>query len=100
MYQCLQTISIQYTNIEVQYTNMITKEQIKMARAALGWGVRELAVKAHVTANTVSRFENGADAMGTTIQAIEVALTDAGITFIPEDDSGGAGVRLNKTGKR
>ena len=33
--------------------------QIKMARAAVGWGVRELAKKAGVTANTVTRIENG-----------------------------------------
>jgi DNA-binding XRE family transcriptional regulator len=34
--------------------------QLRMARAAVGWGVRELAKKAGVTANTVTRIENGA----------------------------------------
>ena len=33
--------------------------QVRMARAAVGWGVRELAEKAGVTANTVTRIENG-----------------------------------------
>ena len=33
--------------------------QLRMARAAAGWGVRELAKKAGVTANTVTRIENG-----------------------------------------
>ena len=35
--------------------------QLKMARAAIGWGVRELAEKAGVTANTVTRIESGAE---------------------------------------
>ncbi len=78
---------------------MITREQVKMARAALGWGVRELAEKAGTTANTVSRFENGADAMGGTLGKIEAALTAAGIEFIPAGSyqgNGGPGVRLNR----
>jgi transcriptional regulator with XRE-family HTH domain len=33
--------------------------QLRMARAALRWGVRELAERAGVTANTVTRIENG-----------------------------------------
>jgi DNA-binding XRE family transcriptional regulator len=37
----------------------ITPSQIRMARAALSWSVRELAKRAGVAANTVSRFENG-----------------------------------------
>ncbi|SOE01911.1 helix-turn-helix domain-containing protein [Caenispirillum bisanense] len=76
---------------------MITRQQVKMARAALGWGVRELAEKAGVTANTVSRFENGADAYGETLGRIQRALETAGIVFIPEGQpspDGGAGVRL------
>lgn len=68
-----------------------------MARAALGWGVRDLAEKAGTTANTVSRFENGADAMGGTLSKIEAALEAAGVEFIPAGDyqgRGGPGVRL------
>lgn len=72
---------------------MITREQVKMARAALGWGVRELAEKAGVTANTISRYENGADALGGTLAKIERTLTEAGLEFIPEN-GGGAGVRF------
>ena len=80
---------------------MITREQVKMARAALGWGVRELAEKAGTTANTVSRFENGADAMGGTLAKIEAALEAAGAVFIPAGDyqgGGGPGVRLKGDG--
>lgn len=69
--------------------------QMKMARAALGWGVRELAEKAGVTANTVTRIENGADAKQSTIDALMAALETGGVQFIPEN-GGGAGVRLRK----
>jgi transcriptional regulator with XRE-family HTH domain len=69
--------------------------QLRMARAAVGWGVRELAEKAGVTANTVSRIELGADAKQSTVEAIQHALEEAGIVFIPEN-GGGAGVRLRK----
>ena len=72
---------------------MIDSVQVRMARAALGWGVRDLAVNAGITANTVSRFENGADALGNTIRKIQRALEDAGIEFIDEN-GGGPGVRL------
>ena len=74
---------------------MITREQVKMARAALGWGVRDLAAEARVSANTISRYENGADALGETLLKIERALKKAGVIFIDED-GGGPGVRLRK----
>lgn len=78
---------------------MLTRQQLKMARAALGWGVRDLAAKAGVTANTVSRFENGADAYGETLAKLQRALEAEGIVFIdpgaPSSD-GGPGVRLRE----
>ena len=64
-----------------------------MARAALGWSVRDLASRAGLAANTVSRFENGTDAYGETLTKIQRALEDAGIIFIDENDEG-PGVRL------
>ncbi|WP_240796805.1 helix-turn-helix transcriptional regulator [Terasakiella sp. SH-1] len=78
---------------------MINKEQVKMARAALSWGVRELAEKAGTTANTVSRFENGADAKVSTLEGIQVALESAGIVFIEngaQSLEGGIGIRLKE----
>jgi transcriptional regulator with XRE-family HTH domain len=69
--------------------------QIKMARAAVGWGVRELAKKAGVTANTVTRIENGADAKQSTMDRLQEALEAAGVEFIDEN-GGGPGVRLAK----
>jgi transcriptional regulator with XRE-family HTH domain len=69
--------------------------QLKMARAAVGWGVRELAKKAGVTANTVTRIENGADAKQSTMDRLQHALEAAGVEFIQEN-GGGPGVRLRK----
>jgi len=69
--------------------------QLKMARAAVGWGVRELAKKAGVTANTVTRIENGADAKQSTMDRLQHALETAGIEFIQEN-GGGPGVRVRK----
>jgi transcriptional regulator with XRE-family HTH domain len=82
----------QYVNFDLDRVQM-KSVQIKMARAALGWGVRELAEKSGVTANTVSRIENGADAKLSTMDALQAALEAAGIEFIPEN-GGGPGVRL------
>ena len=73
--------------------------QLKMARAAVGWGVRELAKKAGVTANTVTRIENGADAKQSTMDRLEHALEAAGIEFIQEN-GGGPGVRLRKRSQK
>jgi transcriptional regulator with XRE-family HTH domain len=69
--------------------------QVKMARAAVGWGVRELAEKAGVTANTVTRIENGADAKQSTMDRLQQALESVGIEFIDEN-GGGPGVRLRQ----
>ena len=66
-----------------------------MARAALGWGVRDLAAKAGVAANTVSRYENGADALGDTLLKIQRTFEQSGIIFIDEGDEG-PGLRLKK----
>lgn len=72
---------------------MISREQVRMARAALGWGVREVAARAGVSGNTVSRYENGADALGETLLKIQRALEQGGVIFLDEN-GGGPGVRL------
>jgi transcriptional regulator with XRE-family HTH domain len=74
---------------------MFNRIQVKMARAALGWSVRELAAKAEIAANTVSRYENGADAYGDTLLKMQRVFEDAGTEFIDEN-GGGPGVRLRK----
>jgi transcriptional regulator with XRE-family HTH domain len=69
--------------------------QCKMARAALGWGVRDLAATAKVSPDTVARLERGEELRERTIDAIRAALETAGVEFIDEN-GGGPGVRLRK----
>ena len=72
--------------------------QSRMARAALGWGIRELAGSAKVSIDTVARFERGEELKERTVDAIRHALEAAGIEFIDEN-GGGPGVRLRKRQK-
>lgn len=69
--------------------------QCKMARVALGWGVRELAQIAKVSTQTVTRFERGEQLRDGTVRTLRSAFEDAGIEFIPEN-GGGPGLRINK----
>jgi transcriptional regulator with XRE-family HTH domain len=69
--------------------------QCRMARAALGLSVRQLADLADVSNDTVVRFEGGQELKSRTIAAIRAALESAGVEFIAEN-GGGAGVRLRK----
>lgn len=67
--------------------------QSRMARAALGWGVRDLASAAKVSPDTIARLERGETLYGRTLAAVQAALEAAGVEFI-EENGGGAGVRL------
>ena len=69
--------------------------QLRMARAALGWGVRDLAARAGTTPNTISRIENGGDAKQSTLDKLRETLENAGIIFVPSNGAG-PGVRLPK----
>lgn len=69
--------------------------QSRMARAALGLGVRDLAAAAKVSPDTIARLERGETLYPRTIEAIRVALEQAGVVFI-EQNGGGPGVRLVK----
>lgn len=74
---------------------IISAVQSRMARAATGLGVRELAEQAGVSPNTVARLERGEELKPATLEAIRNALEDAGVIFIAENGEG-AGVRLRK----
>lgn len=63
---------------------MISPVQMRMARAGLGWGVRELAERAGLQPGTISRIENGKEAMGGSLRKIEQAFEEAGVEF-PDD---------------
>jgi len=68
-----------------------------MARAALGWGVRELAETAGVSTQTITRLERGEELRERTVKTLQAAFEAAGVEFIPEN-GGGAGVRVKKKG--
>ncbi len=70
--------------------------QCRMARAALGWGLEDLAGAAGVSLDTVARFERGDTSRLTAVRAIKTALENAGCEFISEDDVGGPGIRMRK----
>ena len=60
-----------------------------MARAALGWGVRDLAKKAGVSVTTVTRFETGqSDPIKATLTVIQQTFEAAGIEFTNGDIPG------------
>jgi len=74
----------------------VTSAQVRMARAALNWSVRDLAAAARIHRNTVTNIETGRYAGdAATLAAIVSALKRAGVEFIDEN-GGGVGVRLRK----
>ncbi len=79
---------------------MITKDQVRAARALLNWTAQELANRSGAAVNTIRRFENGADALGGTLAKIEATFEAAGVEFIGAGNyqgEGGPGVRLRKS---
>ncbi|WP_276318133.1 helix-turn-helix domain-containing protein [Rhodovarius crocodyli] len=71
--------------------------QCKMARAATGLGVRELARLAEVSTDTIARLERGELLKPATLDAIRTAFEEAGVIFVDENGEG-PGVRLKKGG--
>jgi predicted transcriptional regulator len=73
---------------------MITPRQIRAARALLGWSQQQLADRAIVSLNAVTRLEKGkVDSRVSTISAIEKTLSKAGVEFLPAGEKG-EGVRM------
>lgn len=81
---------------------MIYGAQIRAARALLGLGQLELSELADVGVNTVKRFELAKEISGSarTLWKIQKALQEAGVEFIPADETKGPGVRLRQTLQR
>lgn len=74
--------------------------QVRMARAALGLGVRELAALASVTPGTVTRFETGKGGLQhSTAEAIRKALEAQGVQFLEGGQvAAGPGVAMKGEG--
>lgn len=78
-------------------------EQSKMARAALGWSLSELATHASLGRATVARFELGEVVAANSIDAMRGALENGGVEFIAagatmKDGKGPAGVGVRLRG--
>jgi DNA-binding XRE family transcriptional regulator len=74
----------------------VTSAQVRMARAALKWTVRQLAEAAGVHRNTITNIEVGRYAGDVaSLSAIRAALEAGGVEFIDEN-GGGPGVRVRK----
>ena len=71
--------------------------QSRMARAALGWSIADLAEAASVRDMTVSNFERGGGCYASTVSKLQDALEAAGIIFVGGGEaslSGGVGIRV------
>ena len=76
--------------------SMISVDQIRMARAALGWSLELLSEKSGVSARTIRRIESEGGlekATKANRKLIRETLEAAGIEFIGAPDNG-PGVRL------
>ena len=78
-----------------EIVTMMTPTQMRMARAALQWGVRDVAKKAVVGINTVTRIENGGDYRASTLAELQKTYEKAGIVFGADGS-----VRLEKRGRK
>lgn len=79
-----------------QGISMLTRDQVRMARTALRWTIKDLGEHSGITPQTVTRFENGGNATLDTLMKIKLAFEKAGVTWVPEN-GGPAGVRPPRT---
>jgi transcriptional regulator with XRE-family HTH domain len=74
---------------------MVTSAQLRAARSLLNLTVRELAEKAGVHRNTITRAETDETAHGHAVAQVVLTLEAAGVIFVAENGDG-PGVRLRK----
>jgi DNA-binding XRE family transcriptional regulator len=78
----------------------VTSAQVRMARAALNWTVRDLAAATGLHRNTITNIEVGRYAGDpATLNLIKEVLIREGVVFIDEN-GGGPGVRLRRSGSK
>jgi transcriptional regulator with XRE-family HTH domain len=77
--------------------SLSTTEQLRAARALLGWTQRDLSERSGVSLPSIKRLETGAGVLAIrldTLQKLQAAFDAAGVEFIPASD--GAGVKLKQ----
>ena len=70
--------------------------QSKMARAATGLGIRDLAKRAGASPDTIARLERREELKSSTVEVIRTALEAGGVEFIAEN---GGDVGVDEAGK-
>lgn len=76
---------------------VVTKKQIRAARALLGWTQQDLADRAGTAKQTVVDFERGQrNTYPRTVADIRRTLEHGGVVFIDKSRHGGPGVRLKE----
>jgi DNA-binding XRE family transcriptional regulator len=89
------TESTQFVHLWRKSLTILAPPQVRMARAALGISVRELAKSSGVAESTILRFETGRGGiLATNLDKVQTCLEDGGVIFISADAGGGPGVRL------
>ena len=87
------------TTVMIYPLTMISGNQIRAARALLGWKQRELAAAAGLSEVSIKNAEREVvDSRGSTLNAIQRAFDRAGVMFLDTGDTrnGGPGVRLKE----
>lgn len=65
---------------------MITRDQVRAARALLDWSLADLSERSGIGGQAISKFENGeTDPLAKTVQKLQAVLEDAGIEFMEND---------------
>ena len=76
---------------------MISPSQCRAARGLLKWTQPKLAEESGIGLSTINRYENETRPLReAAVLRIKSTLESAGVEFISENGSGGAGVRLKK----
>ena len=72
-------------------------EQIRAARAMLGWSQQKLASESKVGRTTVFRIERGEDDANNASRAkLQSTLEGHGVDFLPPEGDRGEGIRLTR----
>lgn len=69
---------------------MLTPEASRAARGLLNWSLKDLAEKSGVAFTTISQFERGRPAYGTTASKIAAAFEAEGVELVTGDERRGA----------
>lgn len=83
---------------------MLTGEQIRAARALIGWKAKDLADAANISVPTIQRLDSTKGPLSgryETIEAIKTAFAAAGIQFLTSGEiAQGAGVAMKSEEKQ